>query len=145
MCLNIPCNCQINFVVKDLLVVAQWLPGWCGIGPDATIIPSLLVIIDALQNEVIQLDNVCILFEKGSLWFRKAGKTYALLLQTGSRYHLYRWWGSYCSLCDRRGKLCNTTQVKRSYTVSITTYHCLGVCRFASRRWLEWGTWKGFI
>jgi hypothetical protein len=60
MGLDTPCDGQIDFMIKNFLVVLQGFPRWPSIRANATIVPSSLIGF-LLQNEVIQFDNVCVL------------------------------------------------------------------------------------
>jgi hypothetical protein len=59
---GIPGNGRVDPMDHDLLPVFRRLPLWLGIRPDAAVVPSALVILTLFENEVIELDDICILF-----------------------------------------------------------------------------------
>ena len=50
---DLPCNRQVNLVIKNLLVEIERLPRWPSVSADPTIVPRLLVISNLLQYEVV--------------------------------------------------------------------------------------------
>ena len=96
---NPPCNHQIHLVCEDLLVEFEWLPGWPSIHPNATVIPSLLVMLNLLQDELIQLDHIHVLINDISLEVLLLNSTqrYTPSFQIDLQYCQYKWWDSYHS------------------------------------------------
>lgn len=82
--MNAPCDAQIDFVIKNLLVEVERLPRWPSICTDTTVVPSLLVVFDLLRDEIIQLNYVCVLSLRVSGQYDKPLKIYLCSKLVGS-------------------------------------------------------------
>lgn len=61
-----PCDRQVNLVIKNLLVEPEWLPRRLSVCSYSTVVPCLLFVFALLQDEVVQFDHICILFNESS-------------------------------------------------------------------------------
>ena len=63
---NPPGNRKIDLMNYDLFPILHRPPMWPSVGPNATVVPGVLILTQFFEYEIVKLDNVCVLF--GERW-----------------------------------------------------------------------------